>query len=231
MGGGARPEDDGPPSLRVGGLTYRRGDRRLKKEAPGGGGGSAMAGRAPRRSQKTPAEAGALRPAAAAAARREEPAADDDASRIRWLEDQLEASRIKATRQRKRIAQLEDELARDRQARPALESLVQSAMRHFEAKESALKHTIARMDHDYASVVAEKNEAMRLLTAFVGRGGRSPPASFSSVSEAGTESTHYKASRRTLSMDTFRRASPNSNTRAMFVGADGEQGGERVAAE
>lgn len=66
------------------------------------------------------------------------------------------------------------------------------------------------MDRDYAAVLAEKNEAMRLLTAFVGRGGRSPPASFSSVSEAGTDSSNYKTSRRALSIDTFRRAAPLS---------------------
>lgn len=154
--------------------------------------------------------AGMLHPAAAAAARRQD-APRGAEERVLWLEDELEAARVRLSRQRRRIAQLEEQVQRERQSRPAVDTLVQSALRHFEAKERALKHTIERMDHDYAAVLAEKNEAMRLLTTFVGRGGRSPPASFSSVSEAGTDSWHYKASRRALSMDTVRRASPSAS--------------------
>lgn len=186
-----------------------------------------------RRLQKKPpgpniAEAGSLSPAAAAAARNDDVPLELEA-RVHWLEDQLEAARVRNARQRRRIAHLEEMVERERQSRPAVETLIQSALRHFEAKEAALKHTIETMDRDYAAVLAEKNEAMRLLTAFVGRGGRSPPASFSSVSEAGTDSSNYKASRRALSMDTFRRTVPpnSGGGRSQSGGFEFEHVGER----
>lgn len=126
---------------------------------------------------------------------------------VQKLEDELEASRVREARLRKRLASVEEERVADRAAMPAIESIVRSALEHFEAKEAALKHTITKLDRDYAAVVNEKNEAVRLLTAFVGRGGRSPPASFSSVSEAG-DGLYKEGARRALSVDAFRRTSP-----------------------
>lgn len=125
-------------------------------------------------------------------------------ARIRVLESQLEAERIRTGRLRKKIDKLEEEGALNRQALPAVETIIKSALSQFEAKETALKHTISKIDQEYSAVLAEKNEAVRLLNAFVGRSGRSPPASFSSVSEAGTE-VYNRDSRRVLSMDAFRR--------------------------
>lgn len=107
--------------------------------------------------------------------------------RLRILENELEASRVRLARQRKRIQQLEDESSLSRQALPALETIIKSALTHFNAKEAALKHTIIKVHQEMATVVAEKNEALRLLATFVGRSARSPPASFSSLSEAGGE--------------------------------------------
>lgn len=107
--------------------------------------------------------------------------------RLRILENELEASRVRMARQRKRIQQLEDESSLSRQALPALETIIKSALAHFDAKEAALKHTITKIHQEMATVVAEKNEALRLLASFVGRSARSPPPSFSSMSEAGAE--------------------------------------------
>ena len=126
-------------------------------------------------------------------------------ARIRVLENQVEAERHSSARLRKRIHELEEETAMSRQALPAVENILKSALTQFEGKEAALKHTIAKMDQEHAAVVSEKNEALRLLNVFVGRSGRSPPVSFSSVSESGTESL-VRDSRRALSVDRFRRA-------------------------
>lgn len=109
--------------------------------------------------------------------------------RVRILENELEASRVRMARQRKRIQQLEDESSLSRQALPALETIIKSALAHFDAKEAALKHTITKIHQEMATVVAEKNEALRLLATFVGRSARSPPPSFSSISEAGADLT------------------------------------------
>lgn len=107
--------------------------------------------------------------------------------RLRIMENELEASRVRLARQRKRIQQLEDESNLSRQALPALETIIKSALVHFDAKESALKHTIAKMHHEMSGLIVEKNEALRLLTSFVGRSARSPPPSFSSMSESGLD--------------------------------------------
>lgn len=123
---------------------------------------------------------------------------------IRILENQLEAEKIRSSRQRKRIERLEEETGLSRQALPAVETIIKSALSQFEAKESALKHTIAKLDQEYNAVLHEKNEAVRLLNTFVGR-GRSPPPSFSSVSETGLPPGNTP-NRRIITMDAFRRA-------------------------
>lgn len=185
-------DDDSPHSLRLGGLVYCRADRR----DPPSLAGSAVTVRGQRRPSKKLADANVQYPAAPATA-------DNSLSRIRGLEDQLETARFKEIQQRRRITKLEDQLARERQARPVLETVLKSAMDHFEAKEAELKHTIARLEYDYITLQAEKNEAVRILTAFFGRCGHTP-ASFSSFSEADTESPHYKACRGALGTNTFR---------------------------
>lgn len=131
--------------------------------------------------------------------------------RLRILENELETSRVRMARQRRRIQQLEDESFLSRQALPAVETIIQNALSHFDAKEAVLKHTIMKIHQEMAVVVAEKNEALRLLATFVGRSsGRSPPASLSSMSEAGLDigGTLGKESRRSgsSSSGTARRA-------------------------
>lgn len=87
-----------------------------------------------------------------------------------------------------------------------METIIKSALAQFDAKEAALRHTISRMDHEYATLLAEKKEAVRLLNAFVGRGTRSPPpSSFSSVSDGSDGAKE----RRAYSLDTIRRSKPS----------------------
>ncbi|KAI0560494.1 hypothetical protein FGB62_112g18 [Gracilaria domingensis] len=123
--------------------------------------------------------------------------------RISSLENELELERVRASRARRRVRELEQQTVTCRHAIPAVESIIKSALAQFDAKEAALRHTITRMDQEYAALLAEKKEAVRLLNAFVGRGTRSPPpSSFSSVSD-GSESMR---DRRALSLDAIRRA-------------------------
>ena len=117
--------------------------------------------------------------------------------RIKVLEGQLEGSRMRVARQKKRISQLEEEGEQCRQAVPALETMIKSALAQFEAKEVALRRTIEKVDQQYKVAVAEKNEAMRLLNAFVGRSGRG-------VMESGMD-IGFREQRRALSLDAFRK--------------------------
>lgn len=117
--------------------------------------------------------------------------------RIKVLEGQLEGSRMRVARQKKRISQLEEEGEQCRQAVPALETMIKSALAQFEAKEIALRRTIEKVDQQYKVAVAEKNEAMRLLNAFVGRSGRG-------VLESGMD-IGFREQRRALSLDAFRK--------------------------
>eukprot|EP00737_Agarophyton_chilense_P002133 gb/GEZJ01002420.1/.p1 GENE.gb/GEZJ01002420.1/~~gb/GEZJ01002420.1/.p1 ORF type:complete len:379 (-),score=60.93 gb/GEZJ01002420.1/:290-1273(-) len=127
--------------------------------------------------------------------------------RISSLENELELERVRSSRARRRVRELEQQTVTCRHAIPAVESIIKSALAQFDAKEAALRHTITRMDQEYAALLSEKKEAVRLLNAFVGRGTRSPPpSSFSSVSD-GSEGARE---RRALSLDAIRRAKASS---------------------
>lgn len=170
---------------------------------------------------------------------KEDQSEQEGEDRVRWLEDEVAGLRQRAAKLKTRVNVLEKEMKRERESRPKMEMLIRATRRHFEAKERALKHTIERMDHEYAAVVAEKNEAMRLLTAFVGRGGRSPPASFSSVSEGGSEAGsggrvagEYKARGRAMSLDALRRGNVSRNVggRSLSSGVANDEGHEGATA-
>lgn len=121
----------------------------------------------------------------------------DTHDRVRALENELELERIRSSRARRRLRELESQTISCRHAIPAVETIVKAALAQFEAKERALAHTMAEMERQYEVLLAEKNEAVRLLNAFVGRGGRTrspPPCSFSSVSEASENVKDKKAS-------------------------------------
>ncbi len=133
--------------------------------------------------------------------------------RIKLLETEIEAEKRKSDRQVQRIAELEEQILLKEEAVPALNSIISTMMKHFEAKESALKLTIAQMRHNFTTALAEKNEALRLYDGFDGdrvTPRSSTPGSMSTVSESGTDNSNINL-RRVQSLDTHRRAvSPRS---------------------
>lgn len=148
--------------------------------------------------------------------------------KVRSLEKKLEAEKRRTREKEERIAELEAELKMKQEALPALGSIIETAKKHFEAKETALKGTIADMQKNFDKTLEQQNEAMRLYEFNDGYnefdGDRetprsSTPGSMSTVSESGPESGGPISLRRAQSLDTHRRA---VSPRSFFTNTDFE---------